>query len=51
MLGALREIMKQAIPKAAASVGYQVRSEAYKEFADYLAPYLDIDLVTTERQC
>ena len=42
MLGALREIMKQAIPKAAASVGYQVRSEAYKEFADYLAPYLDI---------
>ena len=51
MLGALREIMKQAIPKAAASVGYQVRSEAYKEFADYLAPILILDLVTTERQC
>lgn len=42
ILGDLREIMKRVIPKIAGSVGYQVRSEAYKAFADYLSPYLDI---------
>ncbi|MDZ4193801.1 MAG: hypothetical protein U1D65_17565 [Pseudomonas sp.] len=43
MLGELREIMKRAIPQVATSVGYQVRSDAYEAFADYLSPYLDIE--------
>lgn len=42
MLSDLREIMKRAIPQVASSVGYQVGSNAYKAFADYLYPYLDI---------
>lgn len=43
MLAELREIMKRAIPQVATSVGYQVRSDAYEAFADYLSPYLDIE--------
>ncbi|EMX8445578.1 TPA: hypothetical protein ACKP9T_001578 [Pseudomonas aeruginosa] len=42
MLGELREIMKRVISQVASSVGYQVRSDSYKAFADYLSPYLDI---------
>lgn len=42
MLCELREIMKRAIPQVASSVGYQIRSDAYKAFASYLSPYLDI---------
>ncbi|HBN8223118.1 TPA: hypothetical protein L3676_004665 [Pseudomonas aeruginosa] len=42
MLGDIREIMKRTIPQVASSVGYQVRSDAYKAFADFLSPYLEI---------